>query len=442
MKNETEKIKLIEEEDININENSYNNQKLMNDISFQKNKLNMEEIKKAKENCFILVGKTGTGKTSLLNIIYGENIGKVGYESKSETSESTCYYIKENIKSEIIYYCIIDTPGLYDSRSMNKDEEHKNLTNDLIAKEDIKIKGILFLSNFQNERFDYSEINTLLQYNAFFPLKNFWEYVILIFTHFYGDPDGFTKEELKQQSDSNLSSIFEDIMKKYDKVSNPVKFSQLKKIYVNIHSKIKNPKNENDNKMYREKIINEIFNLQKKDPMFNKSCVFYVNYFEVDEYLYDCELTLFLDYNSKILNTKFNLIKRENKNDIQNLQDLVKNKLEIKIINAQIDNKGNLVEKITKKKGSIFDYKLTIVGGILVAFSLGIATSICFLGVCAHLGLLDLGAMLGGCHLIKKDYDQTKEENAKCEQEKKKLMKELNIKDLIRFEINEYYKNI
>ena len=68
MKNETEKIKLIDEEEININENSYNNKNYMNDISFQKNKLNIEEIKKAKENGFILIGKTGTGKTSLLNI--------------------------------------------------------------------------------------------------------------------------------------------------------------------------------------------------------------------------------------------------------------------------------------------------------------------------------------------------------------------------------------
>jgi GTP-binding protein EngB required for normal cell division len=237
MKNETEKIKLIDEEEININENSYNNKNYMNGISFQKNKLNIEEIKKAKENGFILIGKTGTGKTSLLNIIYGENIGKVGYESKSETSESTCYYIKENINSEIIYYCIIDTPGLYDSRNINKDEIHKNLTNELIAKEDIKIKGILFLSNFQNERFDYSEINTLLQYNAFFPLKKFWEHIILIFTHYYGDPDGFTIEEMKEKSDSHLSSIFEDVMKKVINVSNPVKFFQLKRIYVNIHSR-------------------------------------------------------------------------------------------------------------------------------------------------------------------------------------------------------------
>ena len=277
------------------------NIKYSKDISSQKNKLNIEEIKKAKENGFILIGKTGTGKTSLLNIIYGENIGKVGYESKSETSESTCYYIKENINSETIYYCIIDTPGLYDSRNINKDEIHKNLTNELIAKEDIKIKGILFLSNFQNERFDYSEINTLLQYNAFFPLKKFWEHIVLIFTHYYGDPDGFTIEEMKEKSDFNLSLTFENIMKKVINVSNPVKFYELKRIYVNIHSKVKNKKNESDNNKYREQIMNIIFELTKKEPMFNKSCMFYVSNFEYGEFLYDCELTLFYS-NSKMIN--------------------------------------------------------------------------------------------------------------------------------------------
>jgi len=346
-----------------------------------KNKLNIEEIKKAKENGFILIGKTGTGKTSLLNIIYGENIGKVGYESKSETSESTCYYIKEDINLETIYYCIIDTPGLYDSRSINKDNEHKNLTNDLIAKEDIKLKGILFLSNFQNERFDYSEINTLLQYNAFFPLKNFWEYVVLIFTHFYGDPDGFTKEELKEKSDSNLSSIFEDIMKKVYNVSNPVKFFQLKKIYVNIHSKIKNKKNENDNKKYREQIINDIFILQKKEPMFNKSCVFYISNFEVDEYLYNCELTLFLDSNSKILNKKFKIKEFIKNNQIH--QNIEKNQIEIKAINIKIDKEGKILEDIKSHKGSIDDFKFSISGGTIAIGSIvgGSFISIASLGI-------------------------------------------------------------
>ena len=435
MKNETETIKLIDEEDININENSYNNQKLMNNISFQKNKLNMEEVKKAKENGFILIGKTGTGKTSLLNIIYGENIGKVGYESKSETSESTCYYIKEDINLETIYYCIIDTPGLYDSRSINKDNEHKNLTNDLIAKEDIKLKGILFLSNFQNERFDYSEINTLLEYNAFFPLKNFWEYVVLIFTHFYGDPDGFTKEELKEKSDYNLSSIFEDIMKKVDKVSNPVKFSQLKTIYVNIHSKIKNPKNESDNKIYREKIINEIFNLQKKEPMFNKSCVFYVNNFEVDEYLYDCELTLFLDYNSKILNKKFEIKKFRKKNQIH--QNIEKNQIEIKAFNIKIDKEGKILEDIKSQKGSISDFKISISGGTIAIGSIigGSFISIASLGI-----ITGAVGFLGGLYMVVKNLNNINKENNKYQDTKNNLINDLNIKELINFEIKDFLK--
>ena len=44
-----------------------------------------EEIEKAKENGFILIGKTGVGKTSLLNVICGKDRGIVGYSSQSET---------------------------------------------------------------------------------------------------------------------------------------------------------------------------------------------------------------------------------------------------------------------------------------------------------------------------------------------------------------------
>jgi predicted GTPase len=45
--------------------------------SYTLSNLNEEEILKAKENGFILIGKTGTGKISLLNALFGDYIGKV-----------------------------------------------------------------------------------------------------------------------------------------------------------------------------------------------------------------------------------------------------------------------------------------------------------------------------------------------------------------------------
>jgi hypothetical protein len=44
-----------------------------------------------------------------------------------------------------------------------------------ISGEKIHIKGILFLINFQNKRFDADEQEALLNYNTLFPLKNFWK---------------------------------------------------------------------------------------------------------------------------------------------------------------------------------------------------------------------------------------------------------------------------
>ena len=84
-----------------------------------------EEILKCKENSFILIGKTGVGKTALLNVIYGEEIGKVGHTSKSETKDSNYYCIKEKIENEFIYFCIIDTPGLYDTNGFDADINQK-----------------------------------------------------------------------------------------------------------------------------------------------------------------------------------------------------------------------------------------------------------------------------------------------------------------------------
>jgi GTP-binding protein EngB required for normal cell division len=237
-----------ESEKQNLNENK--KKEIIN-----KEEMTNEEIEKAKENGYILIGKTGVGKTSLLNILYGKKVGKVGYSTKSETNESNYYCIKEKLNSDYIYFCLVDTPGLYDTNSRERDKIQKEQIIKLISETKIKIKGLFFLSNFQNERFDFSEQNSLLEYNSIFPLKEFWKRIIFIFTHYYGDPDGDSEEEIKKRAEYTLSKIFQEIMNKVQGVSDTLSFTLINKKYINIYSKEKNKKQCENNLKVRNELI-------------------------------------------------------------------------------------------------------------------------------------------------------------------------------------------
>ena len=116
-----------------------------------------KEKEEARQNGFILVGKTGVGKTTLLNALYNRTVGKVEKSANSCTQISSVYYYKMNNGKSI---CLIDTPGLSDSKKTEKeniDKEHLEGITSVISKEKVHIKGILFLVNFQHERFDASE---------------------------------------------------------------------------------------------------------------------------------------------------------------------------------------------------------------------------------------------------------------------------------------------
>ena len=410
---------------------------MIKDLIINKDKKNFilsdEEKKKAKENCFILLGKTGTGKTSLLNLIYGTDIGKVGYESKSETKISSYYCMKEVYDSKEYYFSIIDTPGLYDSGGKEYDQKMKEYTKDLISRENVKIKGILFLSNFQNERFDYSEMDSLFQYNAFFPLKNFWKHVILIFTHYYGDPDGYTKEEIRENSNKNLSMLFSELMERVKEVSTPVNYIDIERLYVNIHSKVKNEKHKKDNEIFRKQLLEKIINYTKLDPMYNKFCVFKFSNVKMKKYngnLFDCELEIFLDKDNKILNKKFKMVKIQMFNE--NCQEL--NQVEINMVDCEVDTSGNLSTKNIIKKGSLSDFKLSFAGGGLVLLSFVGGVFVPFIG------LYGLFGVLGGFGMIYKNVNNVENKNRIMEEKKERIINELDIEHLIADEIINYMK--
>jgi len=284
-----------------------------NDTNILNNNLSEEEILKCKENYFILLGKTGVWKTSLLNIIFGEDVWKVGYSSISETKESKFYCIKEKSKDGFKYFCILDTPGLYDTNGIDADITQKNDILNLISKEKIKIKAILFLFNLLNERFDFSEQNTLIEYNGIFRMKDFWRRIILIFTHYYGDPEGDTKEEIEESSLECFIQIMKRIMEKIKNVSDPVEFQDLNRKYINIYSKAKNDKQIKSNLSIRNNLLLEIYKYIEYSPMFSKLKIFNFEKYEIekeDDFIYACILIIYLDAKDNIINKDFNILKK------------------------------------------------------------------------------------------------------------------------------------
>ena len=277
-----------------------------------------KEKEEARQNGFILVGKTGVGKTTLLNALYNRTVGKVEKSANSCTQISSVYYYKMNNGKSI---CLIDTPGLSDSKKTEKeniDKEHLEGITSVISKEKVHIKGILFLVNFQCERFDADEQKALLEYNRIFPLKDFWKSLIVIYTHFFADADeDKTEEELRQERDASNGELFSKLMEKVKKVSLPISYNDLQKKYFNSHSDPNNEKKKKRNNKNRQE-LEIIFNeLCQNEPLFTKVEIKHIqNHKWTDEkdgkeYIGEVEIIGYFDFNNEPLKERLNIISKK-----------------------------------------------------------------------------------------------------------------------------------
>ena len=328
--------------------------------------LNEQELIKAKENCFVLIGQTGSGKTTLLNVLYEKKeIGKVGHSLKSETKESNYYPLFWEENNEKKYFCIIDTPGLYDYEGEEKDEKNIEQLKNLIFVENLKIKGFLYLSNFQKERFDNSEIMSLIKYNSYFPNEDFWKRIVFIFSHYYGDKYGDTEEEMKMRKSKILSEIFKYTMNKVKNVSKPITFKELNCKYINIYSPVKNEIQKNNNKLYRDDIIHDLIKFIELKPLFSE--IKKIKYKNLQsnldkEHLFDVEAILYYDLSGKNFDIEYkriNLPKKAYLTDKEEIEicskkcEFDKNR-ELKYVEKKINNYFSSI--VLNKLRQIFSY--------------------------------------------------------------------------------------
>ena len=259
--------KIINEKNIKNFFNSlsdiYTKMSSKNKQMIDKDDLTDNEKNEAKTNGFILLGMTGAGKTTLLNAMFGKEVGKVERNLKRVTQNATVYYYRlENGKC----ISIIDTPGLSDNFDLIKqnDNNEMNLIKEFLMENRIQLKGILFLINFQNERFNADEQEALLFCHKFFPFKNFWKNILIIFTHHFADPDGDYEKEMKMQREINNKKIFNKLMDKVKDESDIIDYKQLKIKYFNSYFPVKNEKQKKKNILVRDELeieLNKIINL-------------------------------------------------------------------------------------------------------------------------------------------------------------------------------------
>ena len=345
-----------------------------------KEEFTIEELQTARQNGYILTGKTGSGKSTLLNVIYGKKVAEAKCDAKAVTHKTDVYYYRlKNGKC----IAIIDTPGLYDPDKTNKEDIdiiHLKGIEKKLNEEKVHIKGILFLINFQEERFDSSEQEALLSYNKLFPLKRFWKHLIVIFTHHFCDPDGDDIEEMKKNRDESNGEIFTKLMKKVKNVSDVIDYKELKTKYYNSYNpptktkkqEIKNTKNKDD----LENLLDE---LSLTEPLFCQIEIVHRTNDIIEKngkkFLTEYEKILFYDLNHYPIKEQFNLIKEEEIKE--NIKDIPPPTEDVNVINAQKNTDGSLghsVQKGDKENSMYLKSKAGLaIGGVGGAVAGGVA---------------------------------------------------------------------
>ena len=166
----------------------------------------MNSIEEQELSSIIILGETGTGKSTFINNLCHTPKCKVGLDLNSETED----VIGVNCDGEYKNIFMIDTPGLNDSNVEEQDERNINLMRNFM-KINPRIKGIIILLKFTDNKLTGSIKKSLKIFYDMFPLNNFWSHLIFIFTYYY---DTNPEEKIKRKNIliKNYEKEFKNIM--------------------------------------------------------------------------------------------------------------------------------------------------------------------------------------------------------------------------------------
>ena len=144
-------------------------------------------------NYILVLGQAGVGKTTFVNTIIKSNI----FETSDDRYMCTKKCQIGRLTLENKHYSFIDTPGL---------DESENEINKAIS-ETPNIKCIILLFNIhEKKRIDQSTAKLLEKLIKRFPIKNFWDHIIVVRTHVDED-SRYGKREIEENKNILLNFL-------------------------------------------------------------------------------------------------------------------------------------------------------------------------------------------------------------------------------------------
>lgn len=155
----------------------------------------------------VLLGTTGVGKSQLCNFIIKDNSNRTfevsdSFDSHTQVPQSTvCKRSGMNIE-------VIDTAGCCDSGG-NDDKNFKVLIEYLRKKESISL--FMIVMNFADDRLNEKTREYIRLISETFTPKEFYNHLVIVFTHYPEKPKGKTKDKLDKKV-NQIQAILKELV--------------------------------------------------------------------------------------------------------------------------------------------------------------------------------------------------------------------------------------
>lgn len=138
----------------------------------------LEEVRKKKKGpvTILVTGKTGTGKSTLVNGLVGKQVAREGEDLEGVTREVEDFPFEKNG----IPFIVFDSPGLQDA-NIDDTATLKQISDRLRAKCGAEVDLLVYCLNMTNKRIDRSDISAIYHLTQGFSAK-LWKNAVFVLT--------------------------------------------------------------------------------------------------------------------------------------------------------------------------------------------------------------------------------------------------------------------